>query len=280
MLLNHQDTFHEPPPGSKTHLNKHGEPSDALQNLSLSVLDAFGSVHDILYQCNIKHQKLTEDINSLPMQTPDQKSKRMGGERVGPFCHDDDLLLLKATSHSALACMENALALLQDIRQAQRTSQFPNKYEDHNLKGISHPAKNGVKGSKISEILSPLNMSPSRKISSGSTSSTFLTQDLKEQASSRNSSTPADDFLGNKKSARVSKESRSHLDTLSIKSAVIPSIEEPLKKSSGVDEYGMMSTLSRSTPSVNVDNDIEDKIVGKSDEKPNTPKKEAHGQTS
>ena len=280
MLLHHQDTFHEPPPGSKTHLNKHGEPSDALQNLSLSVLDAFGSVHDILYQCNLKHQKLTEDINSLPMQTPDQKSKRLGGERVGPFCHDDDLLLLKATSHSALACMENALALLQDIRQAQRTSQFQNKYEDHNSKGIPYNAKNGVKGSKISEILSPLNMSPSRKISSGSTSSTFLTHDLKEQASSRNSSTLGDDFLGSKKNARASKDSRSHLDTLSIKSAVIPSIEEPLKTSSGVDEYGMLSSLSRSTPSVNVDNNIEDEIVGKSDQKPKTPKKEEQGQTS
>ena len=280
MLLHHQDTFHEPPPGSKTHLNKHGEPSDALQNLSLSVLDAFGSVHDILYQCNLKHQKLTEDINSLPMQTPDQKSKRLGGERVGPFCHDDDLLLLKATSHSALACMENALALLQDIRQAQRTSQFQNKYEDHNSKGISYNAKNGVKGSKISEILSPLNMSPSRKISSGSTSSTFLTHDLKEQASSRNSSTLAEDFIGNKRNARASKDSRSHLDTLSIKSAVIPSIEEPLKTSSGVDEYGMLSSLSRSTPSVNVDNNIEDEIVGKSDQKPKTPKKEEQGQTS
>ena len=280
MLLHHQDTFHEPPPGSKTHLNKHGEPSDALQNLSLSVLDAFGSVHDILYQCNLKHQKLTEDINSLPMQTPDQKSKRLGGERVGPFCHDDDLLLLKATSHSALACMENALALLQDIRQAQRTSQFQNKYEDHNSKGIPYNAKNGVKGSKISEILSPLNMSPSRKISSGSTSSTFLTHDLKEQASSRNSSTLAEDFIGNKRNARASKDSRSHLDTLSIKSAVIPSIEEPLKTSSGVDEYGMLSSLSRSTPSVNVDNNIEDEIVGKSDQKPKTPKKEEQGQTS
>ena len=280
MLLHHQDTFHEPPPGSKTHLNKHGEPSDALQNLSLSVLDAFGSVHDILYQCNLKHQKLTEDINSLPMQTPDQKSKRLGGERVGPFCHDDDLLLLKATSHSALACMENALALLQDIRQAQRTSQFENKYEDHNSKGIPYNAKNGVKGSKISEILSPLNMSPSRKISSGSTSSTFLTHDLKEQASSRNSSTLAEDFIGNKRNARASKDSRSHLDTLSIKSAVIPSIEEPLKTSSGVDEYGMLSSLSCSTPSVNVDNNIEDEIVGKSDQKPKTPKKEEQGQTS
>ena len=87
-------------------------------------------------------------------------------------------------------------------------------------------------------------------------------------------------MLGNKKYARASKDSRSHLDTLSIKSAVIPSIEEPLKKSSGVDEYGMNSSLSRSTPSVNVENNIEDENVGRSDEKPNTQKKEAQGQTS
>ena len=64
MLLNHHETFHEPPPGSKTHLNKHGEPSDALQNLSLSVLDAFGSVHDILQQTDLKHASLTKSIGN------------------------------------------------------------------------------------------------------------------------------------------------------------------------------------------------------------------------
>ena len=126
VLLNHHETFHEPPPGSKTHLNKHGQPSDALQNLSLSVLDAFGSVHDILYQSNTKHQRLSDAINTLPMKAPDQTTENMENEHSGPFCHDNDLLLLKATSQSALACMENALALLQDIREAQRGNQFQN----------------------------------------------------------------------------------------------------------------------------------------------------------
>ena len=101
VLLSHHENYPEPPPGSRTHLNKRGEPSDALQNLSLSVLDAFGSVHDILYQSNLKHQMLTEAIDALPMQAPDQKSDK-ANELNGPFCHDDDLLILKATSQSAL----------------------------------------------------------------------------------------------------------------------------------------------------------------------------------
>jgi len=129
VLLNHHENFPEPPPGSRTHLNKRGEPSDALQNLSLSVLDAFGSVHDILYQSNLKHQMLTEAIDALPMQAPDKKSDNGCNDANGPFCHDDDLLILKATSQSALACMENALALLQDIREAQRDKQIQDTTE-------------------------------------------------------------------------------------------------------------------------------------------------------
>ena len=171
MLLNHHETFHEPPPGSKTHLNKHGEPSDALQNLSLSVLDAFGSVHDILYQSNIKHHRLSEAINGLPMKAPEKQMKEMENEHSGPFCHDNDLLLLKATSQSALACMENALALLQDIREAQRGSQFQNKSREHHQKCVSQHSSTSVKGHRISGLLSPMALSPSRKISSSSTNS-------------------------------------------------------------------------------------------------------------
>ena len=43
------------PPGSRSHISSNGQPaSDALQHLSLSVLDAFGSAHDIIHQMQIK----------------------------------------------------------------------------------------------------------------------------------------------------------------------------------------------------------------------------------
>ena len=47
------------PPGSRSHVGANGEPaSDALQNLSLSVLDAFGSAHDIIHQTELKNAAL------------------------------------------------------------------------------------------------------------------------------------------------------------------------------------------------------------------------------
>jgi len=88
------------PPGSRSHIAS-GEPSDQLQNLSLSALDAFGSVHDILHKVDQKHQELAKTIESLPA------------------CHDQELLILKATSQSTLLCMENALSLLQEYREHQ-----------------------------------------------------------------------------------------------------------------------------------------------------------------
>ncbi len=42
------------PPGSRSHISN-GEPSQQLQHLSLSVLDAFGSVHDIIHQVITLH---------------------------------------------------------------------------------------------------------------------------------------------------------------------------------------------------------------------------------
>ena len=54
-----------PPPGAKSLLSSNGEPSAQLQHLSLSVLDAFGSVHDILQQTDLKHASLTKSIGKL-----------------------------------------------------------------------------------------------------------------------------------------------------------------------------------------------------------------------
>ena len=93
-----------PPPGSKSLLASNGEPTPQLQHLSLSVLDAFGSVHDILQQTDMKHAQLARNIETLPMASSNLK------------CHDEDLLMLKATSQAALNSMESALNILQDLR--------------------------------------------------------------------------------------------------------------------------------------------------------------------
>ena len=93
-----------PPPGSKSLLASNGEPTPQLQHLSLSVLDAFGSVHDILQQTDLKHAQLARNIETLPMASSNLK------------CHDEDLLMLKATSQAALNSMESALNILQDLR--------------------------------------------------------------------------------------------------------------------------------------------------------------------
>merc|ERR1712223_2373516 len=58
--------FLGPPPGSKSLLASNGQPTPQLQHLSLSVLDAFGSVHDILQQTDLKHASLAQTIETLP----------------------------------------------------------------------------------------------------------------------------------------------------------------------------------------------------------------------
>ena len=280
VLLNHHETFHEPPPGSKTHLNKHGEPSDALQNLSLSVLDAFGSVHDILYQSNNKHQSLSEAINTLPMKAPDQKTKNMENEHSGPFCHDNDLLLLKATSQSALACMENALAILQDIREVQRGSQIQNKNQEYRQKRTSHTGSTSSKGHRISGLLSPMAMSPSRKISSSSTNSNFYNNDPADHMVSTNSLNQADENVTTIKHLDAKRENRPQLDTLSVKSAIIPQLEQEMKSTVNANEHGLSSNLSRSTPSVSAEKNLENRPQAQSDCKLNMPKEETHDQSS
>ena len=54
-----------PPPGSKSLLASNGQPTQQLQHLSLSVLDAFGSVHDILQQTDLKHASLAQTIGKF-----------------------------------------------------------------------------------------------------------------------------------------------------------------------------------------------------------------------
>lgn len=97
----HKEYLGPPPPGSKSLLSSNGQPTSQLQHLSLSVLDAFGSVHDILQQTDLKHAKLAKSIET------------------SVACHNEDLLVLKATSQAALHTMESALNILQDLRDLQ-----------------------------------------------------------------------------------------------------------------------------------------------------------------
>ena len=100
------------PPGARSHIAD-GEPSEQLQTLSLSALDAFGSVHDMLRKVEDKHRALAEAIEGLPIGKEGSSGRERGK------CHDPQLLVLKATSQSTLLCMEAALGMLQDIREGQ-----------------------------------------------------------------------------------------------------------------------------------------------------------------
>jgi hypothetical protein len=79
------------PPGVRSHVTQGGEPSEQLQTLSLSALDAFGSVHDMLRQGHDRHQALADAIEALPLH-------RQGAGGGAGGCHDTKLLVLKATS--------------------------------------------------------------------------------------------------------------------------------------------------------------------------------------
>jgi len=108
------------PPGAKSHVTG-SEPSDQLQSLSLSALDAFGSVHDMLHRVEEKHRSLSEAIEALP-PGKEREEGDMVASSVQPHCHDPKLLLLKATSQSTLLAMEGALSLLQQLREDQLAS--------------------------------------------------------------------------------------------------------------------------------------------------------------
>ena len=99
------------------------EPSDKLQNLSLTTLDAFGSVHDALHKVEEKHQAIETYIESLPLGK-DPVIEELSAtvyemQPLAPTCHNDQLLLLKATSQATMMCMESALTMLQEIRETQ-----------------------------------------------------------------------------------------------------------------------------------------------------------------
>ena len=99
------------PPGSRSHFTN-GQPGAQLQNLSLSVLDAFGSVHDILNKVDKDHQAIVQTIESFPVVVQPDDCQTPGR----PSCHDPRLLQLKATAGATVRCMENALSILQELR--------------------------------------------------------------------------------------------------------------------------------------------------------------------
>ena len=106
------------PRGSRSHIDNGGQPSAQLQNLSLSVLDAFGSVHDILNKVDREHQAIVDTIECFPLVkwSDDCPPPGLGSS---PSCHDPKLLQLKAVSGATVRCMESALSILQDLRGAQ-----------------------------------------------------------------------------------------------------------------------------------------------------------------
>ena len=152
------------PPGSKSQLQSNGEPSDALQNLSLSVLDAFGSVHDIVHQAEIKNDNLSKAIESLPMPCSEQQDRSNGnvGTYAGPRCLDEDMLMLKASSYAALLAVEQALSILQEYRES---SHFMANRSDM----LSAASNKSVAVASKEGSATPLLNSPIKKSLTGST---------------------------------------------------------------------------------------------------------------
>merc|ERR1719150_276523 len=77
------------PRGSRSHIDNGGQPSAQLQNLSLSVLDAFGSVHDILNKVDREHQAIVDTIESFPLVTKceDAGTPNTPNTPNTPSCH-------------------------------------------------------------------------------------------------------------------------------------------------------------------------------------------------
>ena len=104
-------------------MSRSQDPSDKLQNLCLTALDAFRSVHDALHKVEEKHQAIETYIESLPLGK-DPVIEELSAtvyemQPLAPTCHNDQLLLLKATSQATMMCMESALTMLQEIRETQ-----------------------------------------------------------------------------------------------------------------------------------------------------------------
>jgi len=113
------------PPGSRSHLAKNGEPSEELISLSLSAMDAFASVHDIIHKVSEKHQGIVDFIEAQPLHpakpaTDSQSATELKSSKVDSLsCLSEELLMLKSTSQSTLMCIESALGMLQDVREGE-----------------------------------------------------------------------------------------------------------------------------------------------------------------
>lgn len=239
----HQTTFVKPgtpPIGAKSHLSFNGQPSDALQTLSLSVLDAFGSVHDILQQTDTKHQILAASIETLPLRAANDMT---------PTCLDEDLLIIKATSQAALQSLESALSVLQDLQEVVRPTSLPTPKP------------------KLS-LVSPIPMSPRRSMN---------TSLVLGGGASSGSGIASLRFGGSSQSVNIGESYSSKMapDTISIKSVQVPS-----KKSSMTMMLPPSSVLSTSSPSVNLDCSGKEESKKQKQRATSTTEKEKTGQGS
>ena len=71
------------------------------------------------YSTWLQNKNLGKSIELLPQSGSSSNSSPAPSSRESnsPGCLDEDLLLLKATSHAALYSMEEALAILQEFRE-------------------------------------------------------------------------------------------------------------------------------------------------------------------
>jgi len=175
---------------TRSQLTARGEPTESLQTLSLSVLEAFGSVHDILHQADLRNRTLRGAVERLPLHQPTTNEQQ-------PTCLDSDLLLIKATSQSALLALQDSLLILQEIVEGGNRI--------NNSGGSSkNSGKSGKSGAGLNHHLMTAS-SPSKRLSSSSAAAAIPTSNNNSNSSSQaadNAATAA--AVGVKQSSRNS----------------------------------------------------------------------------
>ena len=80
-------------------------------------------------QVEAKHKAVSDYIESLPVgkdvSTENLAENYMQSNQLEASCHNKQMLLLKATSQTCLLCVENALALLQEVRTSNISTPIP-----------------------------------------------------------------------------------------------------------------------------------------------------------
>jgi len=137
-IIMHRNQY-SPSVQRKSMQTNHCKPSCALPNYLLTTLDTLGSMHEALYQANVRYETFYDAILKLPMPPNPERMKLSKQYNDGPFCDDTEFLLIRATSHAVLSSIEECLRLYQQVVEIQRTKLCFNR--KHQNKSLRHRSK-------------------------------------------------------------------------------------------------------------------------------------------